>query len=267
MPTVVAEGPPAADPTKTTIDQLLTEGQAALAKSDYAAVREYVTRILELDSGNQAALDLKRQADAATVPSRGKPAPVAVAPPAVVPPPVTEVEMPGIPRRPGEAFADYTNRAQGIKTNFDAGRAAIAKNDFALGIARLRLVAAAQKGYQGVEALITEAEAKQRALFEQYMKYGQDSEKQVPPKWSDALKYYQNAQAVDPNGAGFREKIGPLTERVTKEGNDAFSKAEVFRKRGDNAKAIESYKIAADVLPGNNPNRAEALKWLETLKP
>jgi tetratricopeptide (TPR) repeat protein len=267
MPTVIPVEPPAVDPTKVTIDRHVTDGQAALAKGDYAAAREHAARILELDAANQTALDLKRQADAAGAASRGKPAPVAVVTPAPPPPTVTEVETPGIPRRPGETYTDYTNRAQGIRANFDAGRAYIAKNDFVLGIARLRVVSGAQKGYQGVEALITDAETKQRALFEQYMKYGQDSEKQQPPKWSDALKWYQNAQAIDPNGSGPREKIGPLTERVNKEGMEAFSKGDVFRKRGDNAKAIENYKIAADVLPANNEKKAEAQKWVETLKP
>jgi pSer/pThr/pTyr-binding forkhead associated (FHA) protein len=267
-PTVIAEPPPAEDPTKVTIDRHLTEGQASLAKGDYAAAREHVREVLELEAGNQAAVDLRRKVDAAAAASsRGKAPVVAVAPPPPPPPVATEVETPGIPRRTGEAWTDYTARAQGIRANLDAGRAYLAKNEFPLGLARLRAVSAAQKGYLNVEALITEAETKQRTAFDQAMKYGQDSEKQSPPRWSDALKWYLSAQAIDPSATAPREKIGPLTDRVTKEGMGAFDRAEVFRKRGDNAKAIENYKVAADVLPQNNEKRAEAVKWLETLKP
>jgi tetratricopeptide (TPR) repeat protein len=263
---VVVETPPAEDPTKRTIDRHLTDGQASLAKGDYAAVREHVARVLELDPGNQTALDMKRQADAAGAATRGK-AQVATVVPPPPPPAVTEVETPGLPRRPGEAWTDYTNRAQAIKGNLDAGKAYVDKKEFALGIARYRAVAAAQKGYQGVEGLIADAETKQRTAFEQSMKYGQDSEKQTPPRWSDALRWYQDAQRIDPNATAPRDRIGPLIERVTKDGMDAFNRAEVFRKRADNAKALENYKIAADLLPANNEKRAEALKWLETLKP
>ena len=89
-----------------------------------------------------------------------------------------------------------------------------------------------------------------------------------PPKWSDALKWYQQALFIDPSGAtAARDKIGPLTERVTKEGTDAFDRGDVLRKRGDNAKAIEAFKVTADVLPPNHEKKAEAQKWLETLKP
>ena len=185
----------------------------------------------------------------------------------VAPLPATDVEMPGIPRRPGEAVADYLTRSQATKVNLDAGKAYVARNEFALGIARLRLVAAAQKGYQGVEALIADAETKQRAAFDQAMKYGQDSEQQSPPRFSDALKWYLNAQAIDPNAMGPRERIGPLTERMTKDGLDAFTRAEVFRRRNDTSRAIESYTRAVEFLPRNHVKSGEARKWLETLKP
>ena len=58
-----------------------------------------------------------------------------------------------------------------------------------------------------------------------------------------------------------------LTERLTKDGLEAFSTAEVLRKRADYAKAIQSYKQAAELLPRGHEKSREAQKWLEILKP
>jgi pSer/pThr/pTyr-binding forkhead associated (FHA) protein/tetratricopeptide (TPR) repeat protein len=259
--------PVAEDPIKVTIDRLLTEAQAAQSSGDNASLREYVTRILELDADNPAALELKR-ADAA---SRTKPPPVAVTPPVTPPPAVAEVETPGIPRKPGEPWAEYTSRVQAIKANLEAGKTYLARSEFALAIARFKAVAAAQKGYQGVEGLIADAEAKQRVAFEQAMKYGQENE--ARKNWPDALKWYQNAQSIDPNATSPQVRIGPLMDRLTKDGTDIFNRADVFRKRGENAKAIDNYKRALELLPVNSNNanterlRSEAQKWSETLKP
>jgi len=161
--------PPADDPIKSTIERHLAEAQAAQSRSDWATVREHATRILELQPDNQAARDLKRQADAGV---RGaKPPQVAVAP--ISPPPAAaEVETPLIPRRPGESWAEYTKRVDSIKANLEAGKSYLAKGDFAYGIARLQAVSAAAKGYQGVEALIADAETKQRAAFAEAMALG-----------------------------------------------------------------------------------------------
>jgi serine/threonine protein kinase len=178
---------------------------------------------------------------------------------------VPEVETPGIPRRPGESWPVYAIRVRSIKANLDAGMNFIAKQEFALGLARFRAVAAAQKDYQGVEDLIADAQTKQRAAFDLAMKYGQDHEN--ASRWSDALKWYLNAQAIDPGATGPRERIGSLTDRLTKAGLDAFARAEVLRKRSENAKAIESYKQAVESLPTNHEKAREAQRWLETLKP
>jgi tetratricopeptide (TPR) repeat protein len=236
-------------------------------KKDLAGARQHVAAVLELAPANQAALDLKRQIDApatTTIPPRGKPAPTTTTTTAPV---SVENETPGIPRRPNEAWPDYLTRVQRIDTTLKQGKSFAEKRDFVNALARIRLVAGEQKGYQDVEALILDTLMKQRAALEQAMKYGQDSEKQSPPKWSDALKWYQNALFIDPSATAARDKIGPLTERVTKEGTDAFNRGDVLRKRGDNAKAIEAFKVAAEVLPANNEKKAEAQRWLETLKP
>jgi pSer/pThr/pTyr-binding forkhead associated (FHA) protein len=258
--------PPADDPIKSTIERHLAEAQAAQSRSDWATVREHANRILELQPDNPAARDLKRQADTGM---RGVKPPQVAATPASPPTAVAEVETPLIPRRPGEPWAEYTKRVDSIKANLEAGKGYIAKGDFAFGIARFQAVSAAAKGYQGVEALIADAETKQRAAFAEAMKNGQDSEKQLPPRVVDALKWYMRAQFVDPNAPGPRERIAPLSERVTKDGLAALDRAEVLRKRSDNAKALEAYKTAFEFLflPANSEKRAEAQKWLETLKP
>ena len=157
-----------------------------------------------------------------------------------------EVETPGISRRAGEAWPDYTSRVQRIQVNFQEGNRSLERQDFALAIARFQLVDREQKGYRGVDSLITDTAARQRQSVEEAIDNGQENEQ--AGKSSDALRWYQQAVRFDSNSTIARDRIAALTERLTKDGLEAFNRAEVFRKRND-IRAIEFYKQAADLLP------------------
>ena len=213
------------------------------------------------DPAHKDGLELERQAEewAATLAAAAVPKP---------PPPPKEpafVEAPGVTRRPGETQADYSARAARMQTNLLEGNRSLERQDYPLALARFALVDRDQKDYQGVEALIADATAKQRKAVEDAMEYGRRGE--ANKQYGDALKWYQAALRYDPTTAGAREKIASLTERVTKDGLEAFSRAEVLRKRNDYTKAIELYKQAADLLPTSHEKHREAQEWLGKLKP
>jgi Inner membrane component of T3SS, cytoplasmic domain/Tetratricopeptide repeat len=252
--------PPPEDPNKQVIEQHLADARLAIDNREYdAALNDHLVPVLALQPDNAEALDLKQQAErakAAATPSR----------PAVVkaePPP--EPETPGIPRRTGESYADYTTRATRLKANFLEGNRNLEKKDYANAISRFEAVQRDQKSYQGVDSLITDTVARQRQAVDEAIDAGQRNE--AAGKLSDALRWYQEALRLDATAATARDKIAGLADRLTKEGLDAFNRAEVFRKRNDYAKAIEAYKQAAELLPSGHEKSREAQQWLEKLKP
>ena len=256
--------PPVVDPKKAQVDQHLVDARAQMDGGDYAgAVRDHLQPALDLDPENAQVLELKRLADEAVAAAAA--AQVKAPRPAPKPEQPAELETPGIPRRANEPYAEYTARAQRIAVNLQEGRNSLEKQDFALAIARFQLVERDQKGYRGVDSLLTETVAKQHQAAEEAIENGQKNEQAA--KLPDALKWYQRAQTIDPASANARDKVNVLTERLTKDGLEAFSTSEVLRKRADYAKAIQSYKQAAELLPRGHEKSREAQKWLEILKP
>jgi Inner membrane component of T3SS, cytoplasmic domain len=267
-PASSAAPPVTSIPAPPSVDANIVAGYLAAARSamderNYdAALQDDILPLLNLDPNNQDALDLKRQIEEAKA-AQLAPKPAAPAPKTA---PIVEVaEVPGIPRKANEAAADYTARAGRVQTNFrEAGRN-LEKQDFAAAIPRLQQVERDQPGYQGVDALIADAVAKQKRLAEDAVDSGQKNEQ--AGKLLDAVRWYREAQRIDPGSPGARDRLAALNDRVTQEGLDAFGRAEVLRKRNDNAKAIELYKQAVELLPATNEKRADAMQWLEKLKP
>ena len=63
--------PPPVDPNKEIIAQHLVDARAAIDSRDYTgALRDHLTPVLDLDSTNQEALDMKREAEEATAAAR-----------------------------------------------------------------------------------------------------------------------------------------------------------------------------------------------------
>jgi tetratricopeptide (TPR) repeat protein len=264
-----APAPPTAppeDPKKEATDRHLADARTAIESQDYPAALNFVLLALESDPDNQQALELRRQADegvaaAAAAAAAATKAAAATRVETKVP---DVVETPGIPRRAGEAPADYLARATRIRANIQEGHRDLDKQDFANAISRFEAVDRDQKNYQGVESLITEAAARQRKAVEEAIDNGQKNEQ--AGKLADAVRWYQQALRFDSTSTTAQNKIAALSDRLTKEGLDAFSRAEVFRKRNDFKKAIEFYKRAADLLPSGHEKSGEAQQWLEKLK-
>ena len=121
-----------------------TEAQAAMAKGDYAAAREQCGRVLELDPGNQEALDLKRQAEIAAAARRGE-APCRRRQHRA--PPVAKSKRRGFPDGPAKRGRTTLTRVQRIEANLKEGRRCLDKQDFAL---RARPLSTGRAGPEGL---------------------------------------------------------------------------------------------------------------------
>ena len=254
---------PPENPNKPLIDQNLADARVKMDTGDYAgALREHLQTVLELDPENTQALEMKRQADEAVAAAA---LPLKVPRPVAKPEEPAEVETPGIPRKPNEAWPDYTSRVRRIQVAFAEGKSSLDKQEFAAAIAHFRSVERDQPRYQGVDLSITEATVRQQKALEEAMNGGQLNEQ--AGKLREARLWYRKALEIDANSPNARDKMAALTERLTKSGLDAFETAEVRRKRNENARAIELYKETVDLLPRGHEKAREALKWLESLKP
>jgi pSer/pThr/pTyr-binding forkhead associated (FHA) protein/tetratricopeptide (TPR) repeat protein len=263
-PPVTTTIPAPEDLNKPVIEQHLADARVALENREYdVALNDHLAPVLELQPDNEDALTLKQQVENAK--AAAVPAPVPVRPPVVKSEPPPEPETPGIPRRQGEASADYNARVTRVKTNFLEGNRALEKKDYGDALAKFDAVQRDQRGYQGVDSLIADATAQRRRAVDEAVDSGQKNE--AAGRVLDAVRWYQAALRYDPTAASARDRIAALTDRLTKDGLDAFGKAEVFRKRNDYAKAIESYKLAVEMLPGDHEKSREAQQWLEKLKP
>ena len=266
VPTPVpVETPPPAPVPSTPVTQDIVAGyleaaQFAIDDRDYAAAADDLDAALELDPNNVDLLAKKKQVQdlQAAPPPVARPAP----PPKPAAPEVQEA--PNIPRRAGESPADYTARVGRIQTNMRAGIAALDADDFALALARFHNVERDQKGYQNLDDLLADAQARQKKAVDTAINNGQENER--AGQLVNAVRWYERAARLDPNSTAAQERLANVAERRTKEGMAALSRADVFRKRNNTAKALEAYQQAADLLPSTNDKKAEAQQWVEKLK-
>jgi len=264
-PTPVPVDPtPAPPPPSTPVKEDIIAGyleaaQFAIEDKDYEAATYDIDAALELDPANADLLARKKQIqDLAAAP----PVPVKTTP--KPPPPPEVVEVQGITRRPNESPADYNARVQRIQANLRNGIASLDAEDFARALTLFQAVERDHKGYMNVEALITDATARQKRQVDTAISNGQENER--ANNLVNAIKWYERAQRLDPNSAAAQEKLAAIAERRTKQGMAALERADVFRKRNDVAKALAAYQEAADLLPSSNEKKAEAQQWVEKLK-
>jgi tetratricopeptide (TPR) repeat protein len=263
----VAQLPPATtsepiNPNTGVIDQHLASAREALERREFDTVLSEAAAVLELDPTNQLAADLKRQAEEGKAASAATATTTTPKPTQPKEPQVTEVS--GIPKRTTETQQDYDARVLRIKTNYPDGIRLADRQDFVGALAKFDLVKRDQPGYSDIDAVITETQAKQHKAAEDAIAQGQKSEQET--KYGEARRWYERARGYDPNSASARERLTALQEKTAKAGLDAYKEADVYRKRNLNARALELYKVAVDLLP-NGPERTDAQQWLEKLKP
>jgi pSer/pThr/pTyr-binding forkhead associated (FHA) protein len=272
-PIVAVVPPPAATeplPTTTTapptpltseiVAGYLEAAQYAIADKDYQAARDDVEAALELDPGNADLIAKKKEIGDLVAAAAAPP------PPKVVIPKAPEVvEVSGIPRRPGETPVDYNARADRVRSNLREGMKNLDAEEFTAAITRFQAVERDQKGYMNVDALLSDAQTRQKAAVDKAISNGQENERQN--NLVNAVRWYENALRTDPSSAAAQERLNAVADRRLKQGLDALRDAEVLRKRNDIAKAVAKYQEAAYLLPSTNEKKAEAQQWVEKLKP
>jgi hypothetical protein len=251
--------PPPEDPNKALNEQDLAAAQEMIAAKNFAgAVRDHLQPLLERDPENVTALELKRQADDAIEAARTK------KPVAAKPPEPTEVETPGIARKAGESFAEYSARVRQIQANLAEGKAAVEKQEYAVAIARLRLVDRDAPKFQGVDALITDTVAKQQKVVDTAIDSGQQNE--AAGKLMEARRWYDAALQQNPSSMIAREKRASVIIRMNAAAEKLFNQGTAALKMQRNAVAKQLFQqVFESTMPGDE-YREKAAKQLELLK-
>jgi hypothetical protein len=274
---VVAEAPPAVttpapvaetapptppeDPNKALNEQDLAAAREMIAANNYAAaVREHLQPLLERDPENTTALELKRQADeaidAAAAKPRNRPAPKAET--------TAEVETAGIARKAGEAFPEYTARVRQIQANLAEGKAALEKPEYAVALARFRLVDRDAPKFQGVDALIADTVARQQKVVDSAIDSGQQNE--GAGKLMDARRWYDVALQQNPSSSIAREKRTAVAARMNAAAAVLFNQGTAALKIQNNTLAKQLFQqVYEQTMPGDE-YREKATKQLELLK-
>jgi len=264
------------DPRKRAIDERLTAAEKEIGDRDYRVALDHVLPVLaviahlgeagvtdDFEVENQKGLELKQQAEQGLRIARSS-GPGPTPGPAPLPPPPDVVETPGIPRRPNESPADYNTRVSGLLVNFQEGNRYLGIPDFANALARFRLVDNAQKGYRGVDTLITDTTARQRKAVEDAISSGQQNEQ--AEKWSAARLWYQAAVTADPTSTSARERYQSLLNRMIATAEKLFTTGSTARKLGNRQTARNSFQLIVDLMQPSDEIRIRAEKELEGLK-
>ncbi len=214
--------------------------------------------VLERDPENTIALDLKRTTEEtlAARAAKPKPTPKPEAP--------AEPETPGIARKTGEAYAEYTARVKGIQVNMAEGRAALDKGEYAVGLARLRLVDRDAPNYQGAAALIADGTAKQQAAVDKAIDSGQQNE--AAGKLMDARRWYEQALQINPSSVIAREKRAAAALKMNQAAADLFAQGTAALKTGNTQLAKRIFQQVYDQTMPTDEYRDKASKQLELLK-
>jgi hypothetical protein len=255
--------PPAAppeDPNKALNEQDLQAARDMIVAGNYTgAVREHLQPLLERDPENAAALDMKRQAEEANAAARAKARATVVTPP---PPP--EPETPGIIRKAGEAYPEYTARVKGIQVNLNEGKISLDKNEYAVALARFRLVERDAPKYQGVDALIADASTKQQAAVDKAIDSGQQNE--TAGNLMVARRWYEQALQYNPSSVVAREKRAAVMLKMNQAAAEIYNQATAALKTQNIPLAKRLFQEVFDkTLPGDE-YREKASKQLELMK-
>jgi hypothetical protein len=254
--------PPPEDPNKALNDQDLTAAREQMAAKDYAgAVRDHLQPILERDPENAAALEMKKQAEdtialeaASKVAKKAPPKPEAPA----------EPETPGIGRKAGEGYAEYTARVRQVQSNLAEGKTALDKQEFPVALARFRLVDRDAPKFQGVDALIADTLAKQQKAVDVAIDSGQQNE--TANKILEARRWYDIALQRDPTSVVAREKRAAVVLKMNAAAEALYNQATYAQKSGNAAKAADLFKQIIDSTMPGDEFREKATKQMEALK-
>ena len=259
-PPVETPPPPVEDPNKALNEQDLQAARDMIAAGNYTgAIRDHLQLVLERDPENAAALDMKRQAEEANAAARAKARTTVV-----TPPPPVEVETPGIARKAGEGYPEYQARVKGMQVNLTEGKNSLDKNEYAVALARFRLVERDAPKYQGVDALIADATAKQTAAVDKAIDSGQQNE--AANKLMDARRWYDQALQYNPSSVVAREKRAAVALKMNQAAAEIYNQATAALKTQNMSLAKRLFQEVFDKTVPGDEYREKASKQLELMK-
>ena len=251
---------PVEDPNKALNDQDLAAARELIAAGNNAgALREHLQPLLERDPENAEALELKRQVDQAIAEAAAKPKKT-VAPK----PEPAEVETPGVARRAGEGYPEYTARVRQIQSNLAEGKAALEKQEYAVALARFRLVDRDAPKFQGVDALIADTVARQQQVVDKAIDSGQQNEQ--AGKLLEARRWYDAALQQNPSAVIAREKRAAVIIRMNAAAELLYGQATFALKSQNPTSAVKLFQQVYDSTMPGDEYREKAAKQLELLK-
>ena len=252
--------PPPEDPNKAIIEQHLAEARVKIDARDFAgALADDLSPVIELEPDNATALAMKKEADDAIAAAAA-----AARSLAVKPTPAADLETPGIPRRPDESQAEYAARVRRVQIELADGRASLEKSDYVTAIGHFRNVERDQPGYQGVEGLIADTQARLRKALEDALKNAQSYEDLKRPR--DARLFYRQALSIDPGYGIARIRETTLKAQMTAEANELANQASAAAKLGQVPRAIQLYQQIVDMMLPGDEAKDDAERELQELK-
>ena len=256
---VEAPVPPAVS-NKALNEQDLTAAREQMAAKNYAAaLSEHLQPLLERDPENVEGRDLKRQADEAIAALEA----AARGLKKTKDQQSAEVETTGIPRKPGEAYTDYTARVRQIQSALAEGKSALEKQEYVTALARLRAVERDAPKYQAADALAAEATAKQKNAVDLAIDNGQQNEQQS--KLLEARRWYEIALKHDPASLLAREKRTAIITLMNDAAEKLYAQATAAVKMGATAQAKRLFQQVYDTTMPGDEYREKAAKQLELM--
>jgi len=177
---------------------------------------------------------------------------------------LAEPETRDIPRGSAEAVPEYTARVRGIQVTLAEGKAALAKGEYGGALARFRLVARAAPTFKGVDALIADATARQRAAVDKAIENGQQNE--TANNLMAARRWYDQALQLNPSSVVAREKRVAVMAKMNHAAAEIYSQAMAAQKIQNLPLARRLFQQVFDQTMPGDEYREKAQKQLGLLR-
>ncbi len=262
-------------PNAETIARHLTEARKLEATQEYErAIREHLDQALLVDPRYSETVELMaRFRDLAAKATPQVPAPEVppVAPPPPPPPPPqpprqrlapVDADPNLLPRVAGESLAVWQARNATLGMDYQQALERLQAQDWLQAISRLESVAARHPTYRDVVLRLEETHASLQESVRAAIEMARSLE--AKGDLVGALREYQRAGTL---GHAAADGLGSaVSDRMRREGQDAFTRARQYDALGRQPEAIALYERAARYLATDNPNRKIAEDRLQRLR-
>jgi tetratricopeptide (TPR) repeat protein len=269
----------------------LKDAQTKLDAGDAAGAIEAVTRALNVDPTNPAALDLKMKAEerraqaAAATAAAGTPAagtPASGTPASGTTPstganggttPTTAAAGTETPAKPvvdkAAVAAAREKRAEraaeaALKKRYQQAKAELTRGDYEHAVPDLEAINKDKPGYQDVGTLLDQAKSLRRADAQKQLTAGNTAAGKAD--YTGAMAAYQRAAKIDPTLAGVQDGMNNVRQKMRDEGEAAYRRARQLDAVGRTQDALPLYQKAVTLLPADDPSGKAARDRIEALK-